>query len=210
MWGLSLGCLQPLWSKTELLSSLVLQQWNSHSPSLPHSNPWNHIEQPPPVFIHEDHLNVSWPSPFLSTSLWPLISLGSLEPPSSSPWSPDPGLHLSPFALAPVHALLSSERVVLSLAFSPFHAILHMASYFPKAKVLPCYIFSEWLQWLSMFWRRRIRPSDFPRSPTLQPCHATHSSPKNILSAHTPLTVLFWPVPFRSFLCYHYEHVLFA
>lgn len=123
-------------------------------------------------------LSIPFHLPLAPVLVSPLISLGSLEPPSSSPWPLDPALRLSPFALAPVHAPLSPERIVLPLAFSPFHAILHMASYFPKAKVSPCYIFSECLQWLSMLWRRRIRPSDFPRSPTLQLRHATHSSPR--------------------------------
>lgn len=187
-WGLSLGCLQPLWSRTECSYLPSFFSSGIHILLAPHSNPWNHIELPP-VFIHEDHLNVSRPSPFLPTHTMlvsPLISLGSLgQPPSPSPCLQDPDPGLSPIALAPFRAL-SPEWVVRSLAFLPFMPSSTLLVFFPKAKVLPCYIFLKIPSVAFHVLQSKNQTLWFPGAPLSSHAVLLTPPPAHLVCSHSP------------------------
>lgn len=146
----------------------------------PHSNPWNHIEPPFSCLCW-------WRSSKCCFSLsiplyphcagFPIRSLGSIyQLPGSSPCIPDRALCLGLTGLSPLHALLSPQHVVLPLAFLLFIPSSTFPVIFLKHRSCAVIFFLECLQW-GFHVLENKNQTDFLRSPTLQPRHATHSSP---------------------------------
>lgn len=198
--GLSVGhlkFLRPLVSNWTLFPGPSAVEL-TFSPPPPDSSPWNHIEPPFSVFIDDNHLNVSFPSPFLyshTVLVSPLRSLGSIyQPHGSSPSLPPPALCLCLClcltGLAPRHALLSPQQVVLPLAFLPFIPSSTFPVIFLKHRSHLVMFFLECLQWGFHVLEKKHHTIWFPQEP--QPPTTPRYS---LLSKH----IYVHPLPTRYF-----------